>query len=227
MALSLGSPASDSCVERSVTEIDMPDAVELVGRLYDCFNARDMETLLSAMQEDVIWANGMDGSHVHGHEGVRSYWTRQWAMIDPRVEPVAFSKGQEGEVIVKVHQIVRDLDGNLLADGLVGHVFRLKNGLVQRFDIREEPMPGIDFANLPAPKEGILVTLFITVRKVARSRDFYSRVLGGTVVVDENPCIVKLSNSWIIMNPGTTHSGQAGYLGRRLPASPATRPQCS
>ena len=65
-----------------------------------------------------------------------------------------------------------------------------------------EPVPVIDFANLPAPNEGILVTLFITVRKVARSRDFYSRVLGGTVVMDENPCIVKLSNSWIIMNPG-------------------------
>src|SRR5262245_9604502 len=59
--------------------------------------------------------------------------------------------------------------------------------------------PRIDFANLPTPAEGILVTLFITVRKVARSRDFYSRVLGGTVVLDENPCMVKLSNSWIIM----------------------------
>jgi catechol 2,3-dioxygenase-like lactoylglutathione lyase family enzyme len=65
-----------------------------------------------------------------------------------------------------------------------------------------EPASGIDFANFPAPDEGIRVTLFITVRKVARSRDFYSRVLGGTVVMDENPCIVKLSNSWIIMNPG-------------------------
>jgi catechol 2,3-dioxygenase-like lactoylglutathione lyase family enzyme len=65
-----------------------------------------------------------------------------------------------------------------------------------------EPAPKIDFANLPAPEEGFVVTMFITVRKVARSRDFYSRVLGGTVVMDENPCIVKLSNSWIIMNPG-------------------------
>ena len=65
-----------------------------------------------------------------------------------------------------------------------------------------EPVPGIDFANLPASYESILVALFITVRKVARSRDFYSRVLGGTVVMDQNPCIVKLSNSWIIMNPG-------------------------
>src|SRR5678816_2515496 len=65
-----------------------------------------------------------------------------------------------------------------------------------------EPVTGIDFANLPAPNEGIHVALFITVRRVARSRDFYSRVLGGNVVMDENPCIVKLSNSWIIMNPG-------------------------
>ena len=51
-----------------------------------------------------------------------------------------------------------------------------------------EPSPRDDFANLPAPAEGILVTMFITVRKVARSRDFYSRVLGGTVVLEENPC---------------------------------------
>ena len=65
-----------------------------------------------------------------------------------------------------------------------------------------EPAPYIDFANLPSPAEGFLVTLFITVRKVAVSRDFYSRVLGGTVVLEENPCMVKLSNSWIIMNPG-------------------------
>ena len=65
-----------------------------------------------------------------------------------------------------------------------------------------QPSPRIDYPNLPAPAEGFLVTLFITVRKVARSRDFYSRVLGGTVVLEENPCIVKLGNSWIIMNPG-------------------------
>lgn len=34
--------------------------------------------------------------------------------------------------------------------------------------------PFIDFNNLPAPKEGILMTLLITVRRVARSRAFYS-----------------------------------------------------
>ena len=65
-----------------------------------------------------------------------------------------------------------------------------------------EQMPAIDFENLPAPSEGFLVTQFITVRSVARSRAFYSDVLGGQVVVKENPCIIKLANSWMIMNPG-------------------------
>ena len=65
-----------------------------------------------------------------------------------------------------------------------------------------EETPAIDFENLPTPSEGFLVTHFITVRRVARSREFYSDVLGGEVVLAENPCIVKLSNSWLIMNPG-------------------------
>ena len=65
-----------------------------------------------------------------------------------------------------------------------------------------DTQPFIDYANLPAPGEGIVVTTFITVRSIARSRAFYRDVLEGTVVLDENPCMVKLANSWIIMNPG-------------------------
>ena len=65
-----------------------------------------------------------------------------------------------------------------------------------------ESAPYIDVANLPMPTEGILATMFITVREVARSRDFYSRILGGAVVLEENPCMVKLSNTGIIMYPG-------------------------
>lgn len=69
-------------------------------------------------------------------------------------------------------------------------------------DLMADESPYIDYDNLPAPSEGIIATLFITVRKVAQSREFYSRVLGGKVVLEENPCMVKLANTWIIMNPG-------------------------
>jgi len=74
----------------------MSDKIKLLKRVYDRFNARDMESVLAAMHEDVMWANGMEGGHVHGREGVRKYWKRQWAMIDPRVEPIEFSSGTEG-----------------------------------------------------------------------------------------------------------------------------------
>ncbi len=68
--------------------------------------------------------------------------------------------------------------------------------------LMSDASPYIDFDNLPAPSEGILVTLFLTVRDTAASCDFYSRVLGGTVVLKGTPSMVKLSNSWIIMNSG-------------------------
>jgi catechol 2,3-dioxygenase-like lactoylglutathione lyase family enzyme len=71
----------------------------------------------------------------------------------------------------------------------------------ERTCMTESHLP-MDAAKFPAPSEGFLVTMFITVRKVARSREFYSKVLGGTVVLEENPCTIKLANSWIIMNPG-------------------------
>jgi hypothetical protein len=115
----------------------MSDEVEFLKHVYDRFNARDMETVLAAMDEDVLWANGMEGGHVQGREGVRNYWTRQWAIVDPNVEPVSFSTGPNGETIVEVHQVVRDLDGKILADQMVGHIFHFEDGLIQRFDIRE------------------------------------------------------------------------------------------
>jgi SnoaL-like domain len=114
----------------------MSKEVELLKQLYDRFNARDMESVLEALDEAVIWANGMEGGHVHGRDGVRGYWTRQWALVNPRVEPAGFSVGTDGEVIVEVHQVVRDLQGTVLVDQMVGHIFRFENGLVKRFDIR-------------------------------------------------------------------------------------------
>ena len=115
----------------------MAGEVEILNRIYARFNARDMEAVLAAMSEDVAWANGMEGGHVHGRDGVRSYWTRQWAILNPRVQPVGFSTGPEGEVIVDVHQVVHDLEGKLLLDQMVVHIFRFEDGLIKRFDIGE------------------------------------------------------------------------------------------
>ena len=60
-------------------------------------------------------------------------------------------------------------------------------------------MPEMEF---PAPVEGIVLTHFVVSSDVARSRDFYVGVLGGTAVIEGEPTVVKLANSWIIINVG-------------------------
>ncbi len=114
----------------------MSSNVDLLKRVYERFNERDMDAVLASLRDDVVWANGMEGGHVHGRDEVRRYWTRQWAMLDPHVEPMAFAESPEGRVVVEVHQVVHDLAGNLLVDQMVGHIFAIEDGLIKRFDIR-------------------------------------------------------------------------------------------
>jgi hypothetical protein len=120
------------------------DDIKVVERMYDRFNARDIDGVLIALTEDVAWANGMDGGHVHGREAVRAYWTRQWAMVSPHVEPVGFHRTEDGAIFAEVRQSVRDLEGKPLQgqthglkDETVGHVFRFREGRVARFDIED------------------------------------------------------------------------------------------
>jgi lactoylglutathione lyase len=56
--------------------------------------------------------------------------------------------------------------------------------------------------DFPAPSEGFVLTHFIVSADVPRSRDFYAGVLGGTVVLDGEPTIVKLANGWVTINVG-------------------------
>ena len=82
----------------------MDGDVEVLRRVYDRFNARDIDGVLAVLADDVVWANGMDGGHVHGREAVREYWTRQWAMVSPHVEPVDFAKAADGSIVAEVRQ---------------------------------------------------------------------------------------------------------------------------
>lgn len=56
--------------------------------------------------------------------------------------------------------------------------------------------------DFPAPKEGMVLTHLLIVRDVDRSRTFYRDVLGGKVVRERDPCIMRFHNSWIILNVG-------------------------
>jgi hypothetical protein len=112
-------------------------STELLKRAYAAFNARDIDAALATMKPDVVWPNGMEGGTVQGHDGVRAYWTRQWGMIDPHVEPKTFDIDPSGRIVVGVHQVVHDRTGKLLLDRMVDHVYTLEDGLIRSMDIRE------------------------------------------------------------------------------------------
>ena len=106
---------------------------------YRAFNRRDIDAALRQLAPEVDWPNAWEGGRVRGHDGVREYWTRQWAAIDPTAEPVDFTEHPDGSVAVDVEQVVRDHDGTLLMEGRVVHVYAFRDGLVVRMDVEERP----------------------------------------------------------------------------------------
>ena len=109
-------------------------AMEWIERVYTAFNARDIDGALALMHEDVDWPNGWQGGRIQGREAVRDYWTRQFREIDSHVEPVDRTVSGD-RVAVTVHQVVKDLEGNVLSEGRTSHVYTLRDGLVARMDI--------------------------------------------------------------------------------------------
>jgi catechol 2,3-dioxygenase-like lactoylglutathione lyase family enzyme len=57
-------------------------------------------------------------------------------------------------------------------------------------------------AEFPAPSEGFVLTHFIVSADVPRSAAFYKDVLGGEVVMEGEPTILQVANSWVIINVG-------------------------
>jgi hypothetical protein len=113
---------------------------ELLASAYKHFNARDIDSVLSLMHPDVDWPNGMEGGRVQGHNAVRDYWIRQWAILDPHVEPTGYASDADGRINVQVHQVVRDLAGKVLLDHMVQHVYLVQDGLIRNMEIRESPV---------------------------------------------------------------------------------------
>ena len=137
-------PAARSEPPRFASTLLIVSAFERERRLratYDAFNARDIDAVLRQMTRDVDWPNAWEGGRVHGHEGVRTYWTRQSAAIDPTVTPVAFTTRSDGSIAVEVHQVVRDLDGTVLGEGRVLHVYVFRDDRVARNIVDDDPAP--------------------------------------------------------------------------------------
>lgn len=116
----------------------MTDTKTVIEQAYSAFNQRDIDAALALMTEDVSWPKASEGGSVIGKEEIRAYWMRQWSEFDPHVEPLAIVEEGSGKVRVHVHQVVNDLQGNLLADGEVVHIFTMNGGLIAAMHLGDQ-----------------------------------------------------------------------------------------
>ncbi|HEY9757376.1 MAG TPA: nuclear transport factor 2 family protein [Oculatellaceae cyanobacterium] len=114
------------------------DTKKLIEQAYAAFNSRNVDSALNLMAENVSWPKASEGGRVVGRDEIRSYWSRQWETFDPRVYVLEIEDVGNGRANVKVHQLVKDLDGNVLSDTEVWHEYTIKDGLIERMDIRED-----------------------------------------------------------------------------------------
>jgi len=114
---------------------DTPTQHEMIGRLYDAYNNRDLESLTALVSEDVDWPEGE--VRLRGRAVVRSYWSRQWARIHTQDEVAGVIDLAPDRATVRIRQVVRDLNGVIVSTGEFEHAYQFKDGLVERMDLRK------------------------------------------------------------------------------------------
>ena len=121
----------------SKQEDSAADTQRLIAAAYAAFNRRDVDGAVALISENVSWPKASEGGRVVGKEEIRAYWTRQWKEFDPQVDPVEVIDRKGGKTDVKVHQLVKNLNGDVLSETDVWHVYTIANGLIERMDLRE------------------------------------------------------------------------------------------
>jgi catechol 2,3-dioxygenase-like lactoylglutathione lyase family enzyme len=74
--------------------------------------------------------------------------------------------------------------------------------------------------DFPAPTEGFVLTHFLVVSDQDRSREFYRSLLGGRVVRERDPVVLKVANSWLILNLGGGPTDDKPGVTLRTPQDP-------
>ena len=113
----------------------MANTQTLIAEVYSAFNQRNIDGALALMSETVSWPKASEGGRVVGKEAIRAYWSRQWKEFDPHVEPIEVLDRGAGKIVVRVHQLVKSLAGDVLSDSEVWHAYTLADGRIERMDL--------------------------------------------------------------------------------------------
>jgi hypothetical protein len=127
-----------------------PSEAEAMFRdVYEAFNCRAIDEVLDLLDPKVDWPDMRHGGRMIGHDAVRRCWVDQFARFHTHVEPVGVFDRPGGEIVVVVHHLVCDLEGDVLIDMTLRHVYTVRAGLIVAMDVED-----LDGTLLSAPRDG-------------------------------------------------------------------------
>jgi len=109
-------------------------ADELLRNAYAAYNRQDADRLLAMVSDDVDWPDDA-GGRLTGKAALRAYWLEQWTRTRTHDEPVTLTPRGDGRVVARIDQVVRSLDGRVLATGTFDQIHLVEAGLLRRLDI--------------------------------------------------------------------------------------------
>jgi ketosteroid isomerase-like protein len=117
------------------------DRERIVAEFYEAFNHHDMEVMEEHLAPEVDWSTA-DGARQRGRGTFRSYWLGAWQTADIRIEPMQMVTTDDGEVHVRVQQVVTASDGKILENKKLEQVFGFVGVFINRIDVIDrDPAP--------------------------------------------------------------------------------------
>ena len=74
--------------------------------------------------------------------------------------------------------------------------------------------------DFPAPKEGFVISYVLVVADQDRSREFYRSLLDGQVLLERDPVIIKVANTWLTLVTGGGPTDDKPGVSLSTPADP-------
>jgi lactoylglutathione lyase len=79
----------------------------------------------------------------------------------------------------------------------------------------------MNLEDFPAPRQGVIITHFLVVRDQDASREWYRDVFDAKVVRERDPVMLKLYNSWLILNVGGGPTDDKPNVTLEAPSDPS------
>ncbi len=102
---------------------------------YAAFNSGDLELAAGILANDVEWPDQLEGTMLVGRDATIAYWKRLLGLQRHEYEVVHCQPDQHGDLVISLLRKVYALNGQLISNGLIRHVYRFRCGKVVRMQV--------------------------------------------------------------------------------------------